>query len=98
MLLPASANAGFDVQLVYYSYHLQEADFNDHFMQYSSSSSSLLARLIIDYVFIVTVKSGHSKKDQKWVLKTDYRLMQVKSIAECSKGEHSAVLSTFIKL
>ena len=26
---------------------------------------------------------------------TDYRLMQVKSIAE---GEHSAILSTFIKL
>ena len=34
------------------------------------------------------------------VFKTDYRLMQVKSIAECSKGskEHSAILSTFIKL
>ena len=29
--------------------------------------------------------------------KTDYRLMQVKSIAECSR-EHSAILSTFIKL
>ena len=28
----------------------------------------------------------------------DYRLMQVKSITECSKGEHSAILSTFIKL
>ena len=24
--------------------------------------------------------------------------MQVKSIAECSKGEHSVILSTFIKL
>ena len=24
--------------------------------------------------------------------------MQVKSIAECSKGEHSAILSSFIKL
>ena len=24
--------------------------------------------------------------------------MQVKSIADCSKGEHSATLSTFIKL
>ena len=40
----------------------------------------------------VTVKpviSGHSKKRQKMVFKTDYRLMQVKSIAEYSK--------TFIK-
>ena len=32
------------------------------------------------------------------IFKNDYRLMQVKSIAECSKGEHSAILSTFIKL
>ena len=31
------------------------------------------------------VLSGHSKKDQKLVFKTDYRLMQVKSIAEGSK-------------
>ena len=30
------------------------------------------------------VLSGHSKKTQKLVSKTDYRLMQVKSIAECS--------------
>ena len=34
------------------------------------------------------------------VCKTNYRLMQVKSTAKCSKGsrEHSAILSTFIKL
>ena len=38
------------------------------------------------------------KEDQKLVFKTDYPLMQVKSIAECSKGEHSAILLTFIKL
>ena len=31
------------------------------------------------------VLSGHSKEDQKLVFKTVYRLMQVKSIAECSK-------------
>ena len=51
------------------------------------------------YPLLSTVKpvlSGHSQKDQKWVLKTNYRLMQVKSIAECSK--HSAILSTCIKL
>ena len=30
------------------------------------------------------VLSGHSKKDQKLGFQTDYRLMQVKSIAECS--------------
>ena len=32
------------------------------------------------------------------VFKTDYRLMQVKSIAECSKWEHSTTLLTCIKL
>ena len=32
------------------------------------------------------VLGGHSQKDQKWVLKTNYRLMQVNSIAESSKG------------
>ena len=40
------------------------------------------------------VLNGHFEKDdQKLGFKTDYRLMQVKSIRE-----HSAVLSTFIKL
>ena len=44
------------------------------------------------------VLSGHSKEDQKLVFKNDYHLIQVKNIAECSKREHSAILSTFIKL
>ena len=30
--------------------------------------------------------------------KTNYRLMQVKSISECSILEHSAIILTFIKL
>ena len=42
------------------------------------------------------VLSGHSKRRPKIVFKTDYHLMQVKSIAECSR--HSAILLTFIKL
>ena len=42
-------------------------------------------------------------KRPKLVIKTNDRLMQVRSIAErfkgeCSKWEHSAILSTFIKL
>ena len=32
------------------------------------------------------VLSGHSKERQKMVFNTNFRLMQVKSIAECSKG------------
>ena len=32
------------------------------------------------------VLSGHSKRRPKLVFKTNYRLMQVKSIADCSKG------------
>ena len=42
------------------------------------------------------VLSGHSKRTSKLIFKIDYRLMQVKSIAE--KGEHSATLFTFIQL
>ena len=37
---------------------------------------------------VFTVKpvlNSHSKEDQKFVFKTDDRLMQVKSIAECTK-------------
>ena len=46
------------------------------------------------YCFTVKpVENGPSQKDQKLVFSTNYRLMQVKSIAECSKG-HSAILST----
>ena len=30
--------------------------------------------------------------------KANYPMMEVKSIAECSKGDHSAILSTIIKL
>ena len=37
------------------------------------------------------------KRRAKFVFKTDYHLMQVKSIAECSKGEHSAILLTCIE-
>ena len=51
------------------------------------------------------VLSGHSKRRPKLVFKSDYRLMQVNRIEECSTKafcnvEHSAihVLSTFIKL
>ena len=44
-------------------------------------------------IYSKTCVIGHSQKD-----KTNYRLMQVKSIAECSKGEHSAKLLTFTKL
>ena len=51
--------------------------------------------MVVDFLqaltgrFCCTVKpvlSGHSKRRQKLVFKTNYPLMQVKSIAECSKG------------
>ena len=44
------------------------------------------------------VLSSHSKRRPKMVFKANYCLMQVKSIAECSKGEHSAIFWTFIEL
>ena len=37
-------------------------------------------------------------KKTKMIFKTNFRLMQVKSNAEYSKGWHSALLSTFIYL
>ena len=46
-------------------------------------------RIRVKSLFKHTVKpvfSGHSKRRPKLVLKTNYCLMQVKSIAECSKG------------
>ena len=50
---------------------------------------------------VYTVKpvlSSHSKIDKTKVLKTDYCLMQVKTIAECSNWEHAAILLTCIKV
>ena len=41
------------------------------------------------------VLNDHSQTDQKLVFKTDYHLMQVKSITECSKG--NILQSAFIK-
>ena len=47
-----------------------------------------------DYLlYSKTRVNGHSQKHRKLVFKTKYRLMQVKNIA----GEHSAIVSTFIK-
>ena len=40
----------------------------------------------IDITTVKPVLSGQAKKDQKLAFKRDYRLMQVKSITECSKG------------
>ena len=50
---------------------------------------SLFYGIVISVLSNMTVKpvrNGHSQKDQKLVFKTNYSLMQVKSIAECSKG------------
>ena len=38
------------------------------------------------YSTVKSVLNGHSQKDRKSVFKINYCLMQVKSIAECSKG------------
>ena len=54
-------------------------------------------KLIPDENTVKPVLSGRSKKTKKKILKTNDCLMQVKSIAECSR-EHSAIFSTYIKL
>ena len=56
---------------------------------------------IDDNLFANTVKpvlSSLSKEDKKYVFDMGNPLIQVKSIADCSKGEHSAILLTCIKL
>ena len=60
---------------------------------------------LIVWGFVIYSKTATLKKTNNWVSRPNYRVMQVKSIAECSKGsilqyygEHSAILLTFIKL
>ena len=52
--------------------------------------SAILSVVCLQHIHVhCTVKpvlNSHSKRRQKLVLKTDYPLMQVESIAECSKG------------
>ena len=47
---------------------------------YSPTSS------LLDQDTVKPVLSGHTERRQKMVFKTDYRIMQVKRIAECSDG------------
>ena len=55
--------------------------------------------MLLDGYTVKPVSIDHSQKDQNCFFTTNYHLMQVKSIIECSKGdEHSAILSTFIML
>ena len=61
------------------------------YLHTGTDTCMLICTLTADYT-VKSVLSSHLKK------MTNYRLMQVKIIAECSKGEHSAILSTFIKL
>ena len=44
------------------------------------------------------VKNGLSQKDRKLLFKTNYRFMQCQKYCRMLQGEHSAILSTFIKL
>ena len=45
-----------------------------------------IIQIFFSRIQVKLVFSGHSKRRPKLVLKTDYRLMLVKRIAECSKG------------
>ena len=66
------------------------------FIQTSSVPLSIKRTLMLEFSSSPTnclqvnkvkpVLSGHSKRRQKLVFKANYRLMQVKCIAECSKG------------
>ena len=51
----------------------------------TQSDQRLCYSLIGKHNTVKSVLSGHSKRRPKLIFKTDYCLMQVKSIAECSK-------------
>ena len=61
--------------------------------EYSVITSDVIKSFNCTCIFIriKPVLRGHSLKDQKLVFKTNYCLMQVKSIAECFPLEHSAI-------
>ena len=67
-----------------------EKDLSPHWPQLllllTNLFSILWAAIIYSLSTVKTCVNGHIQKDQKMVFKTDYCLMQVKSIAECSKG------------
>ena len=56
-----------------------------------ATKQNIHVKTLYTHAYSKTCVNGHSQKDQKLVFKTNYHLMQV-------QGEHSAILSTFIKL
>ena len=77
----------------------------------SAHPNSLISPFIIhlfeNMIFkLASCKISTKTEDQKLIFKSNYRLMQVKNFAECSRMlqesilllEHSAILSTLIKL
>ena len=56
---------------------------------FNTNTSTIAQQKVNEFMFkddtIKPVLSGHSKRTPKLVFNTDYRLMQVKRIAECSK-------------
>ena len=70
------------------SYNSYEADtkIKPNPMTFNCNLDRLSDQLVTLLFTVKPVLSGHSKRRPKLVFKTDYRLMQVKSIAECSKG------------
>ena len=62
---------------------MQRVKNKGNLIHYSEESTKMWQELL---TMIKPVLNSHSQKDQKIVFNTDYRLMQVKSIAEGSKG------------
>ena len=83
---------------------LKERNFNERIIGFSNNSyvnlhgtCTNICEPQLDHATVKPVLSGHSKKTNKKVFKTNNLLMQLKSIAECSL-EQSALLLTRIKL
>ena len=82
LFIDSKAKTTFEIWVVYFTYTLTQT----------------LVCICILTADKPCLKRPFIKEDQTLVLKTDYCLLQFKSISECSKREHSAILLTFIQL
>ena len=69
--------------------------FQCRFFQFFYSVSILAGRCACNVNYIQNALGSHSKEDKKFVVKTDFRLTQVKSVAKCSKGASCKTFDLF---
>ena len=69
-----------------YEQKVEPPDRKWQYLLFAAEPYETIAFKVWDSFTVKAVLSGHSKRTQQLVFNTHYRLMQVKSIGECSKG------------